>query len=193
MSRFFLLAASVLFIALTSGAAFALTPIEQAGYTALNQQVQARIPASQPIAGGPFFPDESGALPAAANPDRAGQVFPGNIAMLVGVALLLGIVALAVGLSTGGVKALLILDQTEYSPYEAMNRRLRLSPALTSAPATIAPAALTAAQASPAGDARSSPVLDQPDRAANAVCRDEPAPCRRLREPETAMECGRCL
>jgi hypothetical protein len=185
MSRFLLLAATVLLVCLGAVSAEAISSTDQAAYAELNRQLQSANPVARMSDEDPALNDQTGVQTASANSDRTNRTFSEDLANVLGSTLLLGITALVIGLSAVGVKALWILDQTEYSPYETMNRRVTAS------------SALTEERSLSGGEARHAPAPNRPDRTDDAIGRAAAAPsyrapCYRLRAPKTAMESGRC-
>ena len=122
MRKLLLLGTTVLFVSLGSIGARALSPGEQVAYAGLNQQLQTANPVAQLLAERADFADDSGVSASVAARDWDGGGFPGNFKTIALSTILLGFAGLVFGLSSVGVKALWIIDQSEYPVYDAMRQ-----------------------------------------------------------------------
>jgi len=131
MCKLLLLGTTVLFVSFGAVGAQAFSPSEQAAYAALNQQLQSANPAAQLIAERADFAHDSGVQARVVGHDWDSRTFRKDIKTVALSTMLLGIAGLVFGLSSVGVKALWVVDQTEYPVYEVMKQRLNASGALT--------------------------------------------------------------
>ncbi len=131
MRKLLVLGTIVLFVSFGSAGAQALSPSEQAAYAALSQQLQSANPAAQLVVGRTDFAYDNGVQAPAAARDGDSRTFGKDVKTIALSAILLGIAGLVFGLSSVGVKALWVVDQTEYPLYEVMRQRSSASGGLT--------------------------------------------------------------
>jgi hypothetical protein len=131
MRKLLLLGTTVLFVSFGAIGAKALSPNEQAADAAVSQRLQTANPAAPLIAERADFAYDSGVQAVVVGRDWDGGTFRKDIKTIGLSAVLLGIAGLVFGLSSVGVKALWVVDQTEYPVYEVMKQRLNASAAWT--------------------------------------------------------------
>ncbi|MGO8799849.1 MAG: hypothetical protein ACLQE9_22260 [Roseiarcus sp.] len=122
MRKLLLFGATMLLLSLGSVGARALSAGEQVAYAGLNLQLQEAAPAAQLLAERADYGDEGGVRASVAAPGWQGGGLPGNIKTMALSTILLGFAGLVFGLSSVGVKALWVIDQSEYPVYEAMKQ-----------------------------------------------------------------------
>ena len=130
MRKLLLLGTIVLAVSSISVGARAFSPGEQAAYATLRQQMQSANPSAQSMVARADFAYDSG-VQAYAPHDGDSRGPRKDIKTIALSTILLEIAGIVFGLSSVGVKALWVVDQTEYPVYEAMNQRSNGSGALT--------------------------------------------------------------